>query len=133
MSQTIATIATLDSAFRSSFFSLALQVPLLLVEQLADYFPFRGGFCRNPSMVGRFLGILLQPREHRRVMARPLRIEFPGAVYHVTSRGNDKRPIFKNDRDRKSFLAFLGETAKRFGWSITAWVLMTNHFHLVLQ
>ena len=66
-------------------------------------------------------------------MARPLRIEFPGAVYHVTSRGNEKRPIFKNDGDRKAFLAFLAETAKRFGWSITAWVLMTNHFHLVLQ
>jgi REP element-mobilizing transposase RayT len=66
-------------------------------------------------------------------MARPLRIEFPGAVYHVTSRGNEKRSIFKNDRDRKAFLGFLGETAKRFGWSITAWVLMTNHFHLVLQ
>jgi putative transposase len=66
-------------------------------------------------------------------MARPLRIEFPGAVYHVTSRGNEKRRIFKNDRDRKAFLDFLAETAKRFGWSITAWVLMTNHFHLVLQ
>ena len=66
-------------------------------------------------------------------MARPLRIEFPGAVYHVTSRGNEKRAIFKNDGDRKAFLAFLAETSKRFGWSITAWVLMTNHFHLVLQ
>jgi REP element-mobilizing transposase RayT len=66
-------------------------------------------------------------------MARSLRIEYPGAVYHVTSRGNEKRPIFKNDGDRKAFLAFMAETAKRFGWSITAWVLMTNHFHLVLQ
>jgi len=66
-------------------------------------------------------------------MARPLRIEFPGAVYHVTSRGNEKRRIFKSDRDRKAFLEFLGQTAKRFGWSITAWVLMTNHFHLVIQ
>jgi REP element-mobilizing transposase RayT len=66
-------------------------------------------------------------------MARPLRIEFPGAVYHVTSRGNEKRRIFKNDTDRKAFLAFLAETATRFGWSITAYVLMTNHFHLVLQ
>jgi len=66
-------------------------------------------------------------------MARPFRIEFPGAVYHVTSRGNEKRRIFKSDRDRKAFLAFLGQTAKRFGWSITAWVLMTNHFHLVIQ
>jgi putative transposase len=66
-------------------------------------------------------------------MARPLRIEFPGAVYHVTSRGNEKRPIFKNNGDRKAFLAFLAEAGKRFGWSITAWVLMTNHFHLVIQ
>jgi putative transposase len=66
-------------------------------------------------------------------MARPLRIEFPGAVYHVTSRGNEKRPIFKNNGDRNAFLAFVAEAGKRFGWSITAWVLMTNHFHLVIQ
>lgn len=66
-------------------------------------------------------------------MARPLRLEFPGALYHITSRGNERRPIFRSDRDRKKFLDFLGETARRFGWSITAWVLMTNHFHLVVQ
>jgi REP element-mobilizing transposase RayT len=66
-------------------------------------------------------------------MARPLRIEFPGAVYHVTSRGNEKRRIFRSDRDHKAFLDFLGHAAKRFGWSVTAWVLMTNHFHLVIQ
>jgi putative transposase len=66
-------------------------------------------------------------------MARPLRIEFPGAVYHVTSRGNEQRNIFKSDRDRKAFLDFLGDASKRFGWSITAWVLMTNHFHLVIR
>ncbi|MFZ2491544.1 MAG: transposase [Thermoanaerobaculia bacterium] len=66
-------------------------------------------------------------------MARPLRIEFPGALYHVTSRGNERRPIFRSDRDRLAFLDFLGQVARRFGWSITAWVLMTNHFHLVIQ
>ena len=66
-------------------------------------------------------------------MARPLRIEFPGALYHVTSRGNEKRPIVRSNRDRKAFLRFLGEAAKRFNWSITAWVLMTNHFHLVVE
>jgi putative transposase len=66
-------------------------------------------------------------------MARPIRIEFPGAVYHVTSRGNEQRRIFQSDRDRKAFLDFLGDAAKRFGWSVTAWVLMTNHFHLVIQ
>jgi len=66
-------------------------------------------------------------------MARPLRLELPGAIYHVTSRGNERRPIFRSNADRRAFLAFLGQAAKRFGWSITAWVLMTNHFHLVIQ
>jgi REP element-mobilizing transposase RayT len=66
-------------------------------------------------------------------MSRPLRLEFEGALYHLTSRGNERRPIFRSDRDRKAFLALLGRAAKRFGWSVTAWVLMTNHFHLVIQ
>jgi putative transposase len=66
-------------------------------------------------------------------MARPLRIEFAGAVYHVTSRGNERRPIFRTNNDRLAFLRFLGETVERFGWSITAWVLMSNHFHLVIR
>jgi REP element-mobilizing transposase RayT len=66
-------------------------------------------------------------------MARPLRIEYPGAVYHVTSRGNERKAIFRSNADREAFLAFLGQTVKRFGWSVTAWVLMTNHFHLVIQ
>lgn len=66
-------------------------------------------------------------------MARQLRIEFPGAVHHVTSRGNEQRAIFRKDGDRRMFLTFLGQAVKRFGWSLTAWVLMTNHFHLVVQ
>jgi len=66
-------------------------------------------------------------------MARALRIEFPGALYHVTSRGNERRPIFRSARDRRTFLTFLGQAAKRFRWSVTAYVLMTNHFHLVIQ
>ncbi len=66
-------------------------------------------------------------------MARPLRLEFPDALYHVTSRGNEGRPIFRDDVDRRMFLNLLGQTVKRFGWSLTAWVLMSNHFHLVIQ
>src|SRR5881392_1385987 len=64
-----------------------------------------------------------KPREPRGTMARPLRIEFPGAVYHVTSRGNERRPVFFSDDDRIAFLDFLGEATKRFGWSVTVWVL----------
>ncbi|MCU1348813.1 MAG: putative transposase, partial [Acidobacteria bacterium] len=66
-------------------------------------------------------------------MARPLRLEFPDALYHVTSRGNEHRPIVKSDRDREAFLGFLEKAAKRFRWSVTGYVLMTNHFHLVIQ
>jgi REP element-mobilizing transposase RayT len=66
-------------------------------------------------------------------MARPLRLEFSDALYHVTSRGNERRPIFRTNRDRETFLLFLGQATRRFGWSVTGWVLMTNHFHLVLK
>ncbi|HSY49510.1 MAG TPA: transposase [Thermoanaerobaculia bacterium] len=66
-------------------------------------------------------------------MARPLRLEFAGALYHLTSRGNEQRPIFRSAGDRKAFLGFLRQAVQRFGWSLTAWVLMTNHFHLVVQ
>lgn len=66
-------------------------------------------------------------------MARALRTDFPGAIHHVTSRGNERRPIFVDDRDREVFLELLGRAVTRFGWSVTAFVLMTNHFHLVVQ
>jgi putative transposase len=82
--------------------------------------------CRNPRFCGGARGIL-------GAMSRPLRIEFAGALYHLTSRGNERRDIFRSDRDRKAFLVFLGLAAKRFRWSVTAWVLMSNHFHLVVQ
>jgi putative transposase len=65
-------------------------------------------------------------------MARPLRVQFPGASYHITSRGNDRMPIFADDQDRLKFLSLLRQVTLRFGWSVTAWVLMTNHFHLVV-
>lgn len=66
-------------------------------------------------------------------MARALRIDFPFALYHVTSRGNEQRPMFWLDSDRLRFLDFLRKTVERFGWSLTAWVLMDNHYHLVTQ
>jgi putative transposase len=66
-------------------------------------------------------------------MARALRTDFSGAVHHVTSRGNERRPIFVDDRDREMFLQFLGRAVVRFGWSLSAYVLMTNHFHLLVQ
>jgi REP element-mobilizing transposase RayT len=66
-------------------------------------------------------------------MARPLRLDVPGALHHVTSRGNERRDIFRCNRDREAFLQLLAEAVKRFGWRVTAWVLMTNHYHLVIQ
>ena len=66
-------------------------------------------------------------------MARPLRTDFAGALHHVTSRGNERRPVLYDDTERETFLTFLGETVRRFAWRVTAYVLMTNHFHLVVQ
>ena len=65
-------------------------------------------------------------------MARPLRIEFPGATYHVTSRGNRGQPIFADDADRELFLATLARAMERMDASVLAYCLMGNHYHLVL-
>jgi putative transposase len=66
-------------------------------------------------------------------MARPLRIEYPGAFYHVTSRGNEKKDIFKSRRDREKFLSYLQSSVERYGALIHAYCLMTNHYHLLLE
>lgn len=66
-------------------------------------------------------------------MARPLRIEFPGAVYHVTSRGNRRELVFLDDRDRSMLLGVIGEALIRFKAHMLAYCLMGNHYHFVLQ
>jgi REP element-mobilizing transposase RayT len=66
-------------------------------------------------------------------MARPLRIEYAGAVYHVTSRGNEKKPVFKDDRDRENFLNALQHVNKRYNWICHAYCLMTNHYHILIE
>ena len=66
-------------------------------------------------------------------MARPLRIEYAGAVYHITTRGNAREPIYRDDDDRLSFLAVLESVVKRYGWLCHAYCLMDNHYHLVIE
>jgi REP element-mobilizing transposase RayT len=66
-------------------------------------------------------------------MSRQLRVEFPGALYHVTARGNERKPIVRDDTDREGWLATLAQTVDRFGWRLQAWCLMGNHFHLVVE
>jgi len=66
-------------------------------------------------------------------MSRPLRIEYPGAVYHVTSRGNEKKPVFKDDTDRENFLNIVQHVNKRYNWLCHAYCLMTNHYHLLIE
>src|SRR3954451_24478501 len=65
-------------------------------------------------------------------MYRP-RTEIPGGCYHVGTRGNDRQPIFLNDDDRFRFILMLGRCAKRHGWTVYAYCLMTSHYHLLLQ
>jgi len=68
-------------------------------------------------------------------MARPLRLEFAGALYHVTARGNERRDIFLGnaDEDRDRFLDVLSQTCERFNWICHAYCLMTNHYHLLIE
>jgi len=66
-------------------------------------------------------------------MARPLRIEYPGAVYHLTTRGNERRAIFTEDQDRKGFLDLLHQVNRRYGWLCHAYCLMENHYHLLIE
>ncbi|MEI6277978.1 MAG: transposase [Verrucomicrobiae bacterium] len=66
-------------------------------------------------------------------MARQLRVEYAGAIYHVMNRGDRREPIFVDDEDRLKFLKTLGETCGRADWEVHAYCLMGNHFHLVLE
>ncbi len=66
-------------------------------------------------------------------MPRPLRIEFAGALYHVMARGNQGQSIFRDDKDHLRFLETLGEACEKTGWRIHAYVLMSNHYHLLLE
>ena len=66
-------------------------------------------------------------------MARPLRIEYGGALYHVTSRGDRQELIYEDDEDRRAFLTVLGHVVERFGWVCYAYCLMGNHYHLVVE
>ena len=66
-------------------------------------------------------------------MARPLRIEYPGAFYHVTARGNEWKDIYKSRRDREKFLSYLELATQRYSAVIHAYCLMTNHYHLLVE
>jgi REP element-mobilizing transposase RayT len=66
-------------------------------------------------------------------MARPLRVQYPNAVYHITCRGNEQKPIFRDDRDRSIFLKKLIESMDIYGVKLHGYVLMSNHFHLLLE
>lgn len=68
-----------------------------------------------------------------RGMARKLRVEYSGAIYHVMNRGDRREAIFKDDQDRDRFLETLGETCAKTGWRVHALCLMRNHFHLVVE
>jgi putative transposase len=69
----------------------------------------------------------------REAMPRPLRVQPPGAIFHLTARGNRRQPIYLDALDYGRFLALLGEVVERFGWRLHAYCLMPNHFHLLVE
>ena len=66
-------------------------------------------------------------------MARPLRLEFGGALYHVTARGDGRDDVFLADGDRRVFIEGLAEVWERFNWTVHAYCLMSNHYHLLVE
>lgn len=66
-------------------------------------------------------------------MTRPLRLEFSGALYHVTARGDRREPIYVDNEDRRQWLGVLDEVCQRFNWVIHAYCQMTNHYHFVVE
>ena len=66
-------------------------------------------------------------------MARPLRIQYPGAVYHVTARGNGRQRIYADSKDFGTFLELMGRLTERYNWLCHAYCLMSNHYHLLLE
>src|SRR3989304_884874 len=66
-------------------------------------------------------------------MARPLRLELSGGVYHVTSRGDGREDIYLSDSDREAWLEVFGQVCERFNWVCHAWCQMTNHYHILIE
>jgi putative transposase len=66
-------------------------------------------------------------------MARPLRLEFPGAIYHVTSRGDRGESIYEDDTDRLEWLTVLSKVCERYNWRVHAYCQMDNHYHILLE
>ena len=66
-------------------------------------------------------------------MARPLRIEYSGAFYHVTSRGNERKAVYKSQRDREKFFSYLESATERYGAVVHIFCLMDNHYHLLIE
>jgi len=66
-------------------------------------------------------------------MVRPLRLEFSGALYHVTSRGDRQEEIYEDDDDREKFLEILSSVVSDYNWRCHAYCLMSNHYHLIIE
>src|SRR6202521_5080377 len=86
----------------------------------------------NPRPTRASRGSSSSPRLAFRKMSRPLRLEFPGALWHATSRGVEQRPIYLDDADREHFLQVLERVIDKYRWELHAYVLMSNHYHLLL-
>ncbi len=85
-----------------------------------------------PWNLGSVLDFISFSPYYRR-MARPLRLQFPGAVYHLTARGNARQDIYLDDMDRLAFVRRLGHEVQQQRWACYAYCLMSNHYHLLIE
>ena len=95
--------------------------------------PLRLVTLTGQSLISAYFVDVLLASVQIRVVARKLRVEYPGAVYHVMNRGDRREDIFRTDQDRALFVDTLAEACGKTGWQVHAFCLMPNHFHLVLE
>jgi len=86
-----------------------------------------------PTNLGSGLALTHRSDHTIKLVSRPLRIEFPGALYHVTSRGDRREDIYADDIDRSEWMRVLEQVCTRFNWVVHAYCLMSNHYHLLVQ
>src|SRR5438552_490435 len=91
------------------------------------------GLGVNPYLGSFSLYFGWRPTLRIRAMPRQIRVQYPGAIYHVMSRGDRRENIYLDDVDRQDFLKTLAETCQKTAWQVHAYCLMRNHFHLVVE
>jgi REP element-mobilizing transposase RayT len=126
------TIACLTAGTSQAVDSQSLMKPAFGLAVLGLHSKGRGCTAERRARASVTIDTLAA-HDYLRFMARRLRIQYPGAIYHVMNRGDQREAIFRDDDDRRQLLLTLGEACRKTEWQVHAYCLMSNHVHLVVE